>query len=147
MTERTWSGAGGGARWAQRGTGTDHTGPWKWMGGARVSISWSRKGFKCTQPSYISFLCRLDILHQVAIWQKNFKRIVSAPGRAGGVRRKQRKALLCLLWMAGSGPIFLSPEPFPSGPFSFLLNVSTEKFFFKIYFYVLLIILIPLFIC
>ena len=100
--------AGGGARWAQRGTRVD-AGPWQWMGGARVFISWSGEHFKCTRPSYISFLRRLDILHQVAIWQKNFKRIVSAPGRAGGVRlrQRQRKAVLCLLWMA-QAPFSLS---------------------------------------
>ena len=76
------------------GEGLERTaGPWDWMGGAQVLISWSGEGFNCTRPSYISFLHRLDILHQVAIWQKNFKRIVSAPGRAGGVRLRQRQAL------------------------------------------------------
>ena len=131
------------------GEGLEWTaGPWEWMGGAQVLISWSGEGFKCTRPSYISFLHRLDILHQVAIWQKNFKRIVSALGRAGGVRLRQRlrKAVLCLLWMAGSGLIFSLLNHSPMGHFFFLLNLSTENFF-KIYFFVLLIIIIPLFIC
>lgn len=35
------------------------------------------EGFQWRQTSHVFFLHRLDILHQVAIWQKNFKRIVS----------------------------------------------------------------------
>jgi len=51
-----------------------------------------RVGLAELHPEVFSTAPRLDILHQVAIWQKNFKRIVSAQvGEVGG--RRQRKLL------------------------------------------------------
>lgn len=52
-------------------------------------------GFKLTETSRVSFLHRLDILHQVAIWQKNFKRIVSV---LRGVRWKPLSVLSLDYW-------------------------------------------------
>uniref|UniRef100_A0A2I3HTY4 Large ribosomal subunit protein uL4m n=1 Tax=Nomascus leucogenys TaxID=61853 RepID=A0A2I3HTY4_NOMLE len=65
-------------------------------------------GFSCVLPP-----CRLDILHQVAMWQKNFKRIVSQgggkelPGEVGdGTQRKAHHWVFSELlgWGVAHGP-------------------------------------------
>ena len=53
-------------------------------------------------------------------------------GRRGEAEAEEGPAVSSLDgWLR---PHFLSPEPFPSGPFSFFLNVSTETIFLRFIF-------------
>lgn len=63
------------------------------------------EGFKWRQTSHVSYLHRLDILHQVTIWQKNFKRIVSVPSVVRWGEGSRGSSLACLLCIAGLGPV------------------------------------------